>query len=331
MKFFWTIATLFTLTPTAIALPLPPMATPANSTHAIVRLKNMELPRPTVSGQATLPLHLLPDGKVWTIDLKIGQQSGRFLIDTGAATSMVAPALARQLGLIGTAVPGDRVQYAVAGNGCANLKAILHHLPAIAAQSLRVENLMALELSSAIIPGDLSGVLGMDFLTNFDILFNPSNQQLQLLPPSSLSPPSSSQAVPLKGKLGVMLAELEINGKGPFTFLLDTGAESTFISKQVAQKLAFTPPQMPEISVEGFCGLESAKVAVLDSAKLQNYQLTNLEAIVLDSSVLKVLNVDGILGQNFLNAFEQHWRFEQPASGKFPQRGSLVLHRLTSR
>lgn len=331
MKSFWKIATLCTLTLSAIALPLTPTVASANSTHAIVRLKNMELPRPTVSGQASLPLHLLPDGKVWTVDLKIGQQSGRFLIDTGAATSMVAPALTRQLGLIGTAVAGDRVQYAVAGNGCANLKASLHHLPAIATQSLRVEGLMALELSSAIIPGDLSGVLGMDFLTNFDILFNPSSQQLQLLPPTPLSPPESSQAIPLKGKLGVMLAELEINGKGPFTFLLDTGAESTFLSQQVAQKLVFAPHQLQDINVEGFCGLEPAKVALLDSAKLHNYQLTNLEAIILDSSVLKVLNIDGILGQNFLSAFEQHWHFEQPTSGNFPQQGSLVLHRLTSR
>lgn len=325
MKFCWTIAALLTFAPTPIALSLPLRGTPPHRSHAIVRLKNMELPRPQVSGQATLPLHLLPEGKVWTVDLTIGQQLGRFLIDTGAATSMVAPVFVQKLGLIGTPVAGDRVQYAVAGNGCADMNAILHRLPAIATQSLRIEGLMTLELSSAVIPGDLSGVLGLDFLSNFDLLFNPKTQQLKLLPPSQLPTQKRAEAVPLQGKLGVMLAPVKINQKRSYTFLLDTGAESTFISKRVAQELAIPSTQMRAIRVEGFCGIEPAQSTFLSSVVLHNHSLTNLEAIILDSSVLTLLGVDGILGQNFLSAFEQHWRFEQPKSGGFPQRGSLIL------
>ncbi|BBD52947.1 retroviral-like aspartic protease family protein [Planktothrix agardhii] len=34
-----------------------------------------------------------------------------------------------------------------------------------------------------------------------------------------------------------MLASLKINDQGPFTFLLDTGADTIFISKQLANQI----------------------------------------------------------------------------------------------
>ncbi|HEY9297307.1 MAG TPA: retroviral-like aspartic protease family protein, partial [Phormidium sp.] len=283
------------------------------------------LPPPKVTGEATLPMHLLEGGQVWTIDLKLGENSGKYLVDTGAATSMIASQLSRDLNLKGTPIPGERVQFAVAGNDCLNMDATLHRLPTITAQTAEINDLMVLELSKAVIPKELTGVLGIDFFSKFDLIIDPQKQQLKLLAPSKLSAAENNRAIPLQGKLGVMLAEVEINGKGPFTFLIDTGAESIFISQQVAEKLAVDSSKMQDISVQGFCGLEPAKSLTLDQVKMQNYQLNNLEAVVLNTSVLKVLAVDGILGQNFLNQFVQHWRFEQPANGKFPQRGSLVL------
>lgn len=292
---------------------------------AIVRLQNMELPPPKVAGEATLPMRLLEGGQVWTIDLELMGKSGRYLVDTGAATSMIATQLSRELNLKGTAIPSERVQFAVAGNDCLNMDATLHRLPSIKAQTAQINDLMVLELSKAIIPNELTGVLGMDFFSQFDLIINPQKQELKLLSPSQLPNAEKNQAIPLQGKLGVMLAKVEINGKGPFTFLIDTGAESIFISQEVAAKLAIDPSKMQDISVQGFCGLEPAKSLMLDQVKMQNYQLNNLEAVVLNTSVLKVLAVDGILGQNFLNQFMQHWRFERSTNGKFPARGSLVL------
>jgi len=293
--------------------------------QAIVRLQNMELPLPRVAGQAILPMRLLEGGQVWTINLNLVGKLGRFLVDTGAATSMIGTTLTRELKLKGTPIPGERLQFAVAGNDCLNMNATLHRLPPIIAQSAKIQDLMVLELSAAVIPGELTGILGMNFFSQFDLRIDPNQKQLQLLSASKLPATDRDRAIPLQGKLGVMLAEVVINGKGPFTFLLDTGAESIFISQQVAEKLAIDSSTMQDISVQGFCGLEPAKTTMLDEVKMQNSQLNNLEAVVLNTSVLKVLAVDGILGQNFLNHFVQHWRFEQPGKVKFPQRGSLVL------
>lgn len=85
-------------------------------THAIVRLKDLELPRPQVSGAETLPLDLLSGGLLWTLDFQVGTVSGRFLVDTGAATTMVGSPLIQKLGLQGTSISRDRLDYAVAGN-----------------------------------------------------------------------------------------------------------------------------------------------------------------------------------------------------------------------
>ncbi|MEO0377092.1 MAG: hypothetical protein AAF329_21250, partial [Cyanobacteria bacterium P01_A01_bin.17] len=60
------------------------------------------------------------------------------------------------------------------------------------------------------------------------------------------------------------------------------------------------------------------------------HQQTNLDTIILSSSsILSVLGVDGILGQNFLNQYQQYWRFTQDPEGQFD--GSLLLFPILQR
>ncbi len=71
--------------------------------------------------------------------------------------------------------------------------------------------------------------------------------------------------------------------------------------------------------------IEMAEYASLAKVKMGNYEQTNLETVILSSPVLKLLEVDGILGQNFFNNYQQYWRFNQKNSEKFPAEGSLLL------
>jgi predicted aspartyl protease len=103
--------------------------------------------------------------------------------------------------------------------------------------------------------------------------------------------------------------------------LLDTGAESTFISQRVAAQVRLGAPQHP-VTVLGFCGQESATLATLPSLQLGQHRIQDLEAVVLgESAILQSLNVDGILGQNVLNRFVQTWA----AGGNLDQRPVLGL------
>ncbi|MGB3188864.1 MAG: retropepsin-like aspartic protease, partial [Limnoraphis sp.] len=168
-------------------------------------------------------------------------------------------------------------------------------------------------------------VLGMDFLRHFDLNLNPKTQQLKLLTPSQLNSAETQQAIPLQSRLGVMLAEIEINGQGPFTFMLDTGADTIFISPSLCLSLQLDQASRQEIQVIGFCGLEMAERSTLKQVKMGDTEQTNLEAVILSSpSVLDLLEVDGILGQNFLNHYEQYWRFNLTEDSNIFD-GSLIL------
>ncbi|VXD23031.1 conserved exported hypothetical protein [Planktothrix serta PCC 8927] len=292
--------------------------------NAIVKLQGLNLPPPKTIGQTTIPLQLLEGSQVFTLQLSIGGKSGSFLLDTGASTTMITTALAQQLGLKGEPISNEGLDYAVAGDDCPNMNAILHHLPPLVINQVRVEELQGLEFSTSVIPEDLFGVLGMDFLRNFDVKLNPQTRQLQLLSPSALPPESVAEAIPLKSRLGVMLTTIYINGKGPFTFLLDTGADTIFISKQLANQLQLDVATRQEIQVQGFCGLEDAERSRLEKVSVQGYDQNNLEVVILSSPVLDLLQIDGIIGQSFLNQYQQYWRFNSPAqSGDF--QGSLLL------
>jgi predicted aspartyl protease len=297
----------------------------SSSTAAIVQLKGLDVLSPKVKGSATLPLKNLDQAQVFTAVALFGKLPGRFLIDTGASTTMLSEELVKDLQLKGRAVSADQLSSAVAGNECSSMNATLHQLPTMKLQSVEVQGLSGLKFEKTVIPEGLSGVLGMDVFRHFDLQLNPKALTLKLSPPSTLPQASSDVAVPLQGKLGVFLAKLTLNGQGPFTMLMDTGADSTFISETVAQRLKLNAKNREPIQIQGFCGLEPAVRSRLDSIKLYQHEQKNLEAIVLSSSILKLLGVDGILGQNFFRNYQQHWRFTPALVRSSKASGSLML------
>ncbi|ABW27625.1 hypothetical protein AM1_2618 [Acaryochloris marina MBIC11017] len=287
---------------------------------AIVQLQGLKVPEPQVQGRARLPLFALPGTSVYTVKAQLRELSTQWLVDTGASTSMVATPVVETLGLKGTPIPNQRLSFAVAGNDCPNMNATLQQLPPLTLGQLQVKGLHSLQFANTVIPAELSGVLGMDVLRQFDLHLHPGKATLSLLPPTPLPVDEIAMAVPLQEKLGVMVAQLYMNGKGPFRVLLDTAADSTFISEQVAAKLNLDTATLSPIQIRGFCGLEDAMRSQLDSATLHHHQQRDIDVIVLSSSILKVLKVDGILGQNFLRHYQQYWRFNSES-----KKGSLLL------
>ncbi|MBW4550141.1 MAG: retroviral-like aspartic protease family protein [Aphanocapsa sp. GSE-SYN-MK-11-07L] len=303
------------------ARPAAHLGLPQRSGQAIVQLRDLKLPQPQVQGQATLPMQYLANSRSFTVNLTVGGQTGKFVLDTGASTTLVSSKWVQQLGLKGEAIPREKFDLAMAGDDCPALSADLHRLPPLAIAELRVAELRALEFSKAIMPEGISGILGMNFLSHFDLKVNPQRLQLNLLPKTALS--SAPTAIPLQSKLGVMLAKVNVNGQGPFTFLLDTGADSVFISQGVAKQLKLDAVPREALKVLGFCGLEAAERLTLNQVELGQHRQANLEGIILSSPMLSQMQVDGILGQEFFNHYQQNWQFSGVGS---PQgKGSLLL------
>lgn len=291
----------------------------------IVQLKGLNLPRPQTTGETIISLYPIEGSEVFAVDVQMEETQGRFLFDTGASTTIIGTPLATDLGLVGKPMAGDRIESVAAGDDCPSMDAILHNLPRMEMGEVEVMGLQGLEFPAKMIPDGLSGVLGMDVLAEFDLGVNPDQGLLQLLSPSDLPLELSEVAIPLESRLGVMLAEVAIANRGEFQFMLDTGADTIFISEDLAHRLEIDPAATSNVQVLGFCGLESAQLSTLATVAMGPYQLNNLEAVILSSpSVLDLLEVDGILGQSFLNNYKQYWRFDRQSSSE-DWGGSLLL------
>lgn len=288
---------------------------------ALLQVTNVSLPKTSSQGQASVQMQQIQGSRVFTVPVTVAGQSQRFLLDTGASNSILDRQIAQQLNLTGTPIPSDILAYFVVGNDCSTVQASIHSLPPLSVAAAQVEGINGMGLSKSSIPGNVAGVLGLDFLKGFDVMVNPKTLQLQLLPPTE----TVAGAVPLVGKLGVMTAQVKINGQGPFTFLLDTGADIMVLSERLPSLLSLDVTQAKDLEVQGFCGTEQGKQIVLNRVSLQNHEVAQLDAVILESEILDLLGVDGIVGQNFLTQYQQHWRFGPANELGFPESGSLVL------
>jgi hypothetical protein len=89
------------------------------------------------------------------------------------------------------------------------------------------------------------------------VLFTwPFSQQAQMLdlrvpPPGSIRVPSDGVIVPMLDIGGRPGVELKINGKGPFVFVLDTGAAMTVVSEDLCRELHLSAPKKVEVHMVG--------------------------------------------------------------------------------
>jgi predicted aspartyl protease len=265
--------------------------------------------------------------RAWTLPARFGDQSDTYtlLVDTGASTTLLSKALAAKLDLSGQLIPGEQLVSAAAGNNCQSMDAMLHRLPTLMIGQTIVRELRGLAYTHAELPREIDGVLGMNFLSAFDLGIDPRQRILQLATPTPLPPEFKAMAVPIKRRQGVMLTQVFINNQGPFTMLLDTGADSLFISRRVVAAAQLEKQPTQAVQVLGFCGLEDAQRIQLPPLRLGPHTVENLHAIVLTSSVIDQLQVDGVLGQRVLEQFNQYWRF--PPQSQPEATGSLVLIR----
>ncbi len=105
----------------------------------------------------------------------------------------------------------------------------------------------------------------------------------------------------------LILLEAMVDEKGPFRFVLDTGAGGTIISPPLAKRLGIKPDKRskPDKAVGAGGQVEVHPVRV-KSLQVGEVRLEGLGAAILDlTGISKALgtDIDGILGFNFLSRF----------------------------
>lgn len=296
---------------------------------AVIKLTGVAIPRPKQTGEASVLLQTIPDSSVFTLPVSIKGKPQTFLLDTGASSSIIDSKIAQDLGIQGVPFPKEILKYFVVGNDCSKTQASIHQLPDITVDRATVSGLSGMGLAKASIPGQQSGVLGMDFLSGYDLAIDPKASRLQLLTRSQTFSPIPS-AIPLIGKMGIMTADVRTNQQGSFRFALDSGADVVVLSERLAQKLGIKLSELPEVEVTGFCGTEKARMAKLAQFEMGGYILKDLDVAIIKNDLLDLMGVQGIVGQNFLTKFQQYWRFGDRNALGFPTNGSLVLTPITT-
>lgn len=227
-----------------------------------------------------------------------------FVLDTGAAMSIITEELASIIGIEGTEVKE------ALGSAGKKIKVPLGKLDSISIGETRVEDVqigIMKELPKCVGPG----VLGYNFLKEFVLTIDYGSNLLTFTSPTDKKGCDRSlpNYVPLRlarPNRPILLVDVFVNAQETYQFTLDTGASQTVVSPELAQQMSIKDIKVD--SIIGVGGTTQSSVGILKSLSVGEASLRNITVIVADifSALSQAVGTkfDGILGFNFLSKFK---------------------------
>ena len=102
-----------------------------------------------------------------------------------------------------------------------------------------------------------------------------------------------------------MTVPVVVSGSGPYRFLVDTGADRTAVSRQLASRLKFAAAE--NASLHSVTGISTVSTATVPTLRLTKKEIRNINAPLLESDHM---GADGILGTDSLRAQRVLFDFE---------------------
>ena len=134
-----------------------------------------------------------------------------------------------------------------------------------------------------------------------------SKAQLLPLPTSPPAPPELERSPSPKGLTKIpftpglpMLVSAKINGAGPVTLILDTGADRTMVAPEALQKLGISTENGPRGILKGVTGASYVDAVWVNTVEVGEAKVGPLLIIAYDGNLR---NADGLLGRDFLAHF----------------------------
>jgi len=295
---------------------------------ALIQLGGQPLAGGSVSGGVRLPLERAAGGDTPVLTFRSAEGTVRLLLDTGASSSMVTPALAARLGLSSTPVSAREFSLAGGGKGCETLRPRRTRLPPLelagAAQGdgrLRLVGAEALLMPVGALPAGVDGVLGAPTLRRLPVRIDPIRHQVSLGATALAADQARSRPrlqMPLRWHRGVPLVNLTTVA-GTVAALADTGAEGLFLSPSLAARLHPLGPARP-LRLVGFCGEQPVQRRPFAGLALAGEALPGerpgvtvvpVEGIVTENPIFAQLGVEAIVGQELLRRRPQLWRLDR--------------------
>ena len=121
------------------------------------------------------------------------------------------------------------------------------------------------------------------------------------------SPPPGAPAAARAGTTTIpfvagapILVAARINGAGPVTLILDTGADRTMVAPEALARLGIPTPNTYGAEVRGVTGATRADVLWIDSLDVGGARAGPLAIVAHDAGLPQA---DGLLGRDFLSLF----------------------------
>jgi predicted aspartyl protease len=246
------------------------------------------------------PLIILP---VTVNDL----QHEKFILDIGSSNTLLTTEFANRQNINIT-----HYKEGVAAGG--TVKVGLGTVKSIKVGDVRYENFEVgitdevKKIATAIGKPEVSGNLGYSFLKGHILNINYPDKKIRITTAENFTAPEGNKNKFVLANITkpVVVAEVYIDGKGPFSFILDTGASITSISNELANSLGLALTPGPEITAGG--GKVKTSVTTLSEIKLGNDKEQNVTVLV--AGYLEMLSkatgkkIDGVLGYDFMKNYE---------------------------
>ena len=236
-----------------------------------------------------------------------GRGPYNFILDTGAAQTLISPGLASSLG-----VHSETEEKAFGAGGAVQI--LLARVDSIAVGSVRQENAQVaianeFEQIGAALKAQVDGDLGFSFMKDFRVTVDYQRNVLRLARASDNHDENSHDATTVPFTLAsaepLIVVQAVVNEQGPFQFALDTGAGRTVLTPELAERLNIGVTK--EVKGAGVGGKVRLAGATVDSLSLSGATVRDHDVVVgafiHTISAAVGTKLEGIVGHNFLNQF----------------------------
>jgi predicted aspartyl protease len=114
--------------------------------------------------------------------------------------------------------------------------------------------------------------------------------------------PDQPAPIPLRKALNLIFADVKINGKGPYNFVVDTGASQTALSEKLARDLGLKVITSTVLHGVGGSGKANSNIYRIDQLQIGDVSVGDLPAGTFDDPVISQI-ADGIIGTAMLADF----------------------------
>ncbi|MBI4608086.1 MAG: aspartyl protease family protein [Candidatus Rokubacteria bacterium] len=152
------------------------------------------------------------------------------------------------------------------------------------------------------------GVHYTEGLNNVPERYRSEARPLYFPPPPPPAPAKPGAITPEPGTTRIsfkpgspILVSAKINGGGPVSLLLDTGADRTVVAPLTLLRLGISTRSTPRAEVKGVTGTSQADVVRVDSIEVGEAKAGPLLVVAHDADLKEA---DGLLGRDFLDNFK---------------------------